>query len=55
MGNVYGIGYQWKMHLLFELFYCCLLLKWLIAAAQVYDFILLEIDLIGAIDPCHDQ
>lgn len=34
MGNVYGIGYQWKMFLLFELLYCCLVLKWLIAVTS---------------------
>lgn len=30
MGNVYGIGYQWKMYLVFELFCWYPLLKWLI-------------------------
>lgn len=31
MGNVYGIGYQWKMYLVYELFCWYPLFKWLIA------------------------
>jgi len=34
MGNVYGIGYQWKIYLHFELFCCYPLFTWLTAATS---------------------